>query len=85
MGGYSCQVPHLAIMRPFVNGIPSNAAELPQFDKQLVECFKQTDIVKGLVDKGLGDAVCGLLGKNPPLSTADRATLYGFLESLYDD
>lgn len=83
MGGYACQIPHLAIMRPFVNGIPST--DLPQFDKQLIDCFKQPDIVAGLLEKGLGESVCKILGNKPPLSTADRTTLYGYLESLYDD
>lgn len=81
MGGLSCAVPHLAIIRP--DGLPTDPAHLPTFDAQLLECFKQTDIIKGIVDSGQADKACAILGRPPPLSDADRRALYAMIESLY--
>ena len=79
MGGLACQIPHLAIMRPTA----AAATDHPS-DKPLLDCFKQTDIIAGLLEHSLGEQVCAILGKVPPLSAADRATLVGYLNSLYD-
>ena len=78
MGGLACQIPHLAIMRPTA----AAATDHPS-DKPLLECFKQSNIIAGLLDNALGEQVCAILGKSPPLSDADRATLVGYLNSLY--
>jgi hypothetical protein len=79
MSGYACQIPHLAIMRPTAAAATDLAS-----DKPLLECFKQSDIIAGLLDNALGESVCDILAKPPPLSAADRAALVGYLNSLYD-
>lgn len=56
---------------------------LPTFDAQLLECFKQTDIIHGIEDAGLAEEACTILGRPPPFSDADRRRLYAMIESLY--
>jgi hypothetical protein len=82
VSGVACAIPHLAIMGG--KNIPTTASELPAFDKLLRECCAQTDIVHGLVESGVGDAVCAIL-RQPHFTSINRSDLYRYLDALYDD
>lgn len=81
MGGYACQIPHLAILR--FDGIPTDQTQLPVFDEQLRKCFAQSNIVDGIVNAQTAQAVCNIL-KYQSWTSAQRSALYGYLEDLYE-
>ena len=81
MGGIVCAIHRYAILR--YESIPTGKKELKEFDLELRDCFRSSDVAKAIEEAGKGMQVCELLKKEDWTST-EREELFDALEDLYE-
>lgn len=83
MGGIVCAIPRQALLR--FESVPTSRKELREFDEQIRTLYSNPVIANSVAtETARGQEACDILGKDEFTHT-DRTTLFGIVESLYED